>query len=356
MPRGLGLGVSPIPNEQRAMMLQCFLQDWSAEETHDFVFVKQDSTISLGRVKRKFTDFGRDSLAAIDEYATGEAIHKRGRKSLLSQGVGIFMREMYLIDPFRTLADVRDCIQQADPDVVAPGIAALKRVKVREKLTMKKVTLINRHKDVDMQLQFMRDMSVYPATSIVDFDETSCGRTKFEQLYGCAPSDKRILKPQWEIGGQLCSVIAVYSMHGFLAWRIFYSTINHHCVNLFLEEDLKPVLTGMDDGVCVICDGASVHKAESTKAVLERVSHGHWCISAPYSPELKPVEKGFSLVLARIRRQHAQRFQRRVTEQECTDVIEEAFRYYSIFGEGCESCLGHWDLYVKNHQDFMDTI
>lgn len=337
-------------------MFQCYVQGWTVERTHEFVFTNQNSSTSLNTVKRKFVDFGRDTDETTNEYVACLALRNRGRKSSRDQGYGNFLLDAYGSDPFMTLTEVRDLIQQAEPDMPAPGLTPLKRLKVEERLTMKKVSVINERKSEELQAEYMKDMERYAPTAIVDFDETSCGRDKFELLYGCAPSNQRVLKPQWEIGGQLCSVIAAYSIHGFLTWRIFFGTINHFGVNLFLQTDLVPVLELMGEGTCVVCDGASVHKAQSTIGLLEQVSHGHFCISAPYSPELKPVERGFSLVWNRIRRTHAQQFKHRVTQQQCTDLINEAFMFYSPMGEGCSSCVGHWDLYEKNHQLFMDTI
>ena len=62
MPRGVGVGVSPIPHVQRYMMLQCYLQDLSVEQTHDFVFLKQGSSVTIETVRRKFMDFARDGV------------------------------------------------------------------------------------------------------------------------------------------------------------------------------------------------------------------------------------------------------------------------------------------------------
>ena len=339
----------PLTSFCRRTIYFHWLRGVDAFKIYNFVLAGELGECTFKHVQKLMRFFEVSSNDTIDAYLEAKQTNNRGRKRLNHYGdIGACMKELYDHNPFCTMEFVRLRISEIlGTSRRPPSFQALYRMKKDLGITRKKASVINLRQCPIQQAAFMDDMKYFHEDQIKDFDETSCGRGKFELLYGQAPSNKRVLKHQWEIGGNICSVIACYTVNGFVAWRIFYETVNQHSVQLFLNADLAPM---MREGDVIIVDGASVHKTVDSLAVLENISRGMYRFSAPYSPHLKPVERGFSLVWQRIRDRCIAFRRADIGEEECTNLINEAFTYYSPIGGGKESCRGHWQLFRDNHK------
>jgi hypothetical protein len=76
----------------------------------------------------------------------------------------------------------------------------------------------------------------------------------------------------------------------------------------------------------------SIHKVQSTLNVLNDITKGSYALCSPYSPRLKPIERGFGLVWNEIR-SHGHEAQRNPIT-----VINRSFQKYSIFGTHGHAC------------------
>jgi hypothetical protein len=65
---------------------------------------------------------------------------------------------------------------------------------------------------------------------------------------------------------------------------------------------------------------------DSTKEVVDRVTHGRWKVVSAYSHDLSPIERGFSMVWLYVRAHH------REAQSNPIGVINSAFHNYSVKG------------------------
>lgn len=69
-----------------------------------------------------------------------------------------------------------------------------------------------------------------------------------------------------------------------------------------------------------------------------------------YSYDLKPCEKGLSMVkayvVARVNRCHS--------KQDAVDLIDEAFQVYSVEGELGHLLYNHFNHFLKNHSEYVE--
>ena len=79
--------------------------------------------------------------------------------------------------------------------------------------------------------------------------------------------------------------------------------------------------------------------------MLNRCFLGRYKYCAPYSPELKPVEKGFSNVKSYIRERDNDHY----WQSHPLELIEEAFEYYSIRAESGSVAENHFRIYYDNN-------
>ena len=78
---------------------------------------------------------------------------------------------------------------------------------------------------------------------------------------------------------------------GFLAWAIYKGTVSEREVDHFIRHVLAPKLPIHSFG---ILDNASNLRTTMVQESLQDVFRDLYLHCSPYSPELKPVERGFS--------------------------------------------------------------
>ena len=98
-----------------------------------------------------------------------------------------------------------------------------------------------------------------------------------------------------------------------------------------------------------LLDSAAIHLTTEARGELESTFFGFWELCAKYSPELKPVELGFSLAKRRLRSH-----EREVIDDPIS-WINEAFHYYSTTGPGGHKAFNIWNFYRINHSVWVDN-
>ena len=93
---------------------------------------------------------------------------------------------------------------------------------------------------------------------------------QFQPRRAYSESNTRAHVLEWAFAGGTLSVVAAYSMYGFVAWRFFLNNVNQHSTSFFLEQPLL-----LEDNVTLV-DNASVHKAPGTLTVLDQVTRGKY--------------------------------------------------------------------------------
>jgi hypothetical protein len=182
---------------------------------------------------------------------------------------------------------------------------------------------------------------------IVAIDEMSGSVEQFRTRFGYADTGDRALVLEWAFAGGMVSVVAAYSIYGFIAWRFFFDNVNQHSVSFFLEHDVRPLL--FRDSV-VLADNARIHKTAGTLQVLNRVTNGQYLFNAAYCPFFNPIERGFGNVL------NEARLHEQLASRDPVGVLQRAFLKYSATGSHGHVAKAHFDVYQRNHDIFCARI
>ena len=99
----------------------------------------------------------------------------------------------------------------------------------------------------------------------------------------------------------------------------------------------------------LLLDNAKNHKSVKVIDALNTALGARYKFNSEYSPELNPIEHGFSLVRRWIR----------THEHEYTydhlGLINAAFYNDSIYGPEGYKCASFFHMYKNNHQQFLDN-
>ena len=105
----------------------------------------------------------------------------------------------------------------------------------------------------------------------------------------------------------------------------------------------------MTENSFLILDNASNHCTLPVRVALEQVTNGRWDYAPPYSYNLKPCERGLSLVVTWIR----ERASSVTTEQEAIDLIHAGFFEFSTQGPQGHKAWNHWHQFQENHSAYL---
>lgn len=142
--------------------------------------------------------------------------------------------------------------------------------------------------------------------------------------FGWSPKGKKAVRLHFQINGKQYSVIAAYSMFGFIAWEIFEGSVTQNEFQHFLTGTLRPFITNDTVG---LFDNASIHKTVDCFELLERIFHGGFMFCPAYSSDLKPIELGFSNVKTWTN------YNEDLLRHDPIGTINQAFELYSIRSE-----------------------
>ena len=200
-----------------------------------------------------------------------------------------------------------------------------------------------------MQLKYLEDMAFVHPSRIVDMDGIHYNPKDYLERYGWTSMGQEAYALQLIIRGNMYSAHAALTEDGFIAWQIFEGPVSSHSVACFIKNKLAPVFY---DTNILILDNASNQKSRCVRDCLEVSLHGRFKYCSPYSPELKPIERAFSLVRRYVR-------ENEFDSRRDLNLINDAFYLYSVYGDRGSHCYHLFDLYRNNHdlwvQDQMPT-
>jgi transposase len=229
-----------------------------------------------------------------------------------------------------------------------PSLSTVYRSITRRGAVYKRITWRNINHNPEEQLQYLDDMiSVHP-DEIVDIDGMVQNKEDFASRYGWGISGEDCIRMQIIIHEKSYPVMAAYSTEGFLYYEIFGSTVKGDDVARFIENFERS--GRIPPGSYMILDNAPNQRTESVRNISETAFHGRYRYCASYSPELKPIERGFSNVKRFIR----EREDDIIWQHRPIELIEEAFNYYSYGGEGGICARKHFQIYYDNHKLYSD--
>lgn len=231
-----------------------------------------------------------------------------------------------------TLREARDTFRLLFDDVAVPSCTTIWNNLQEHNIRYKVIQSLKKRADPEEQLAYLEFMGVIDSNNIVDIDGLVQNGEDFMIKYGWTPSESDGIEYQMKFGDKSFSVMAAYTEMGFIAWSISEKTVTQYEVESFVEllEDFI-----LDDSFAIL-DNAKHQKTPLVRTKLEEIFHGNYRYVSAYSPIFKPIEKGFANI-----KLHIQRMAYDNSWMDPYDVIEEAFRYYSISGAGGNAGLNY---------------
>jgi hypothetical protein len=203
------------------------------------------------------------------------------------------------------------------------------------------------------QLAWLERIAHVDSVLIMDMDEKSASRDNLRNKWAWATIGQEafVEQPSIVIGGFSFSIISIYTQYGFLVWRIYEDSITSLEVEDFLRQDVDPLV---NPNSFLILDNASNHCTLGVRTSLDQIFSGRWDYSEVYSYELKPCEKGLSMVTTWLRARSESVLGG--DRQAAIDLIDEGFRVHSIGSERGSRAYGHFSLLQHNHMEYWEDM
>ena len=150
---------------------------------------------------------------------------------------------------------------------------------------------------------------------------------------------------EWNLDGKPLSVISIYSPTGFLEWEATDDAFTGDTIKSFVERKLSLWLP--PNGITIF-DGASIHLTQPILHAINTSTNGRYKKVPAYCHFLSPIEKGFSNVWRLVRQLWA------IDPRDAIGTLNQAFTYYSYRGAGGSSARGHFNVYDRNNNSFLD--
>ena len=218
----------------------------------------------------------------------------------------------------------------------APSVTTIHVELLRMDLPRKKITRYHRDADPEAQFQHYLDIGHIHPVRLCDIDGMTQNPKAFFDTHGRAPRGEECIRQQVVLNNVSYGIFGAYEYNGFSTWRIYEGS----CSSEHVIDFLKCVTEVVHDECHLLLDNASNQRSAAATKTLEQLYAGRYHYVPPYSPRLKPIERGFANVKRYIRA-------REYTHKGETDpigLINEAFHYYSFMGEGSFTGKHHLTL------------
>jgi transposase len=228
-----------------------------------------------------------------------------------------------------------------------PSLSTISRVLSRSEMTRKVLQRVHYLRSPVLRAQFMDDIGHVDYFRIVDVDETLSTWKEFLQRYGYAPKGEVAVRTQFQINGQHYSSVCAYSAMGLIAYRVVRGSINAETFKSFLETELHDALL---PGMFGLFDNAAIHHTQPVREIMQDIFGGDYIFSAPYSPDLKPVERLFAVVKNLLRDREDEAVVNPM------GVISECFEMFRPGGPKSHMAANHFRLYRDNHNMWRERM
>ena len=218
---------------------------------------------------------------------------------------------------------------------------------IKKKNSRKMVTWKNINRDPAEQLAFLERIAHVPPERLIDIDGIIQNPADFHAKYGWSPIGQECRALQIIINERVYAVHAAVTEQGFMAWDIFEGAVTDIEVGNFVTK-LKDH-RNFNNLTFGILDNAANQRTERVRSIMERIFAGKYLFCSPYSPELKPIERAFSL----IRKYISAHYDQSVGH---LDQINAAFNHYSDApGQHGNAIYGMFNIYRRNHELYLDS-
>ena len=250
--------------------------------------------------------------------------------------------DIFVVRPQTTLKRAREVLCEDHYNAIygVPSISSFARVLKRQKISRKVMERVHHLRCPIKRGIFMDTAGYYDGSRFLDIDETQSSYKEFFQRYGYAPKGDVALKTQFQINGRQYSSIAAYSSIGLIAYRVVENSINAEIFQSFLENE---VAQSMFPDMIGLFDNAAIHHTPQVRGCMEEVFEGYYLFAAPYSPDLKPVERLFAEV------KDLMRYREDVAVLHPIETISEIFELFRPGMPHSNMAENHFKIYTDNH-------
>lgn len=160
----------------------------------------------------------------------------------------------------------------------------------------RKKSLVAREREEKARKKFRKLTGAFDGSQYVFLDEMG-SHLGLTRLYGRAAPGQRVHDQVPGARGSNVSTIGAIGRDGLRTGLSVPGSIDGETMLFFVEELLVPTL---HRGEIVVMDNASIHKLDAIEDAIEAA--GAWVLFLPtYSPDLNPIEHGWSKVKALLR-------------------------------------------------------
>lgn len=321
----------------------------SPEEVHTALFRDDHSLISLRRLYNILYLFRSGDDIRIKGYLNCLTPRKgaAGRHFLLQPPDCQTLRDTICESRSAKLKAIRARFNTLFNDEVGsvPSRSCIYETLCRIHISRKRLSRRNINQDPHQQHEFMDRISFLGAEDLVDMDGIHFNPNDNLARWGWADVGEEAVVLQIVLFNETYAVHAAMGENGFIAWEIFDCNVAKEHVIHFIRHHLLPVFP---DNAFLLLDNARNQQNEAVHQAMEQYIGGRYLYASPYSPELKPIERGFSLIRRWIRdnEMHANR-------NDPTALIQQAFELYSVAGERGFVCYEFFDFYRENHSQYL---
>lgn len=159
-----------------------------------------------------------------------------------------------------------------------------------------KKSLLAQERDETKRKQFRQLVRAFDIRNFIFLDEMGCNLALTRRYGRAAPGERVRDSVPGDRGGNV-STIGALDLTGFRTGLSVPGAIDGETMVFFIEEMLAPTL---NRGDLVFMDNCPIHKMEEIEDIIEAC--GAWVLFLPpYSPDLNPIEHGWSKVKTRLR-------------------------------------------------------
>lgn len=309
----------------------------------------QEDEQLLSRRYLRHLCFRCDSGLYDDQFNGPRAVRSGGPKFVIDGAA-----EEFLVDIFLARTNIRQKRAREDfamnyygIEYGAPSASTISRTLRRCNMTRKVLQRVHHLRNPVLRAAYMARVAQVHHSRLVDIDETTSSQKEFLQRYGYAPRGNVAVKTQFHINGRSFSSICAYSALGVLAFKIVENSINSEVFQSFLENELAGALLPNMVG---LFDNAQIHHTPPVRGVMEQIFEGRYLFAAPYSPDLKPVERLFAVVKNLLRDKEDE------AVQDPFGVLTECFTMFMPGGPKAHMAENHFRLYRDNHNVWLHRM
>lgn len=314
----------------------------SPQEIFDCVFQLDVNKVSFDYIKKLCSIC--DGQQNNERFFGPRLARGGGAKPKISEISCAMFLELFAANPQTRMKRARETfgVQHYGGDEL-PSISTFGRILKKADITRKVLERAHHLRCPIKRITYMNNCAPFHYSRFVDIDETLSTWKEFLQRYGYAPRGEVALKTQFRINGKHYSSICAYSAVGVLAFRVVEGYIDGAVFQSFLEEE---VANGVPPGMICLLDNAAIHHTPMVRGTIHNIFNGMYLYAAPYSPDLKPVERLFAKV---------KEILRDMEDEAVLDPIGTITMVFNLFRPGNPRSLmarNHFRLYRDNHNQY----